>query len=151
MNTFTTRQAATSDLDKLATILDQYRQFYGRTSDVSAVREFLQARFLYKESSTFVAIDGDRILGFTQLYPSFSTLSLERIFILNDLYVDENSRQRGVAKRLIAAAAEYATSLGALSLTLSTAKSNEAAQALYSATGWVRDEHYYEYSLKLVP
>jgi ribosomal protein S18 acetylase RimI-like enzyme len=148
-STFTVRQAVLADLDLLAPMLDQYRQFYQRPSDAAAARAFLLERFNHGESVLFIAQDGDTVLGFTQMYPSFSSVSLARVFVFNDLFVAEAGRRRGVGKALIAAAASYAKSLGARFLTLSTARTNESAQALYESTGWKRDEVYLEYSLML--
>ena len=92
--------------------------------------------------------DGEAV-GFTQLYPSFSSVSAARIFILNDLFVASAARRASVGRSLLHAAGEFARSKGVLRLALSTAKANEKAQALYESEGWVRDEQYYHYSLAL--
>ena len=78
----TVRQATIYDLDQLVPLFDSYRQFYGRESDRREAREFLLARFHNDESTVFIAYQGERAIGFTQLYPSFSSISLARIFIL---------------------------------------------------------------------
>ncbi len=88
-------------------------------------------------------------VGFCQLYPSFSSVSLARAFILNDLYVVESSRKQGIATMLLNAAAEFAKELGAIRLTLSTAISNQAAQHLYEQAGWIRDQDFYVYNLRI--
>jgi ribosomal protein S18 acetylase RimI-like enzyme len=147
--TFTVRQAVLADLDALVPLLDQYRQFYQQPSDLAAARAFLTERFNHGESVLFLAHDGDTALGFVQMYPTFSSGSLTRAFVLNDLFVMEAGRRRGVGKALIAAAAQYAKAVGASYLSLSTAKTNERAQALYHSTGWVREEVYIEYNLML--
>lgn len=146
---FIVRQAVLADLDLLAPMLDQYRQFYQRPSDVAAARAFLTDRFNHGESVLFIAQDGETVLGFTQMYPTFSSVSLVRVFVFNDLFVAEAGRRRGVGKALIAAASSYAKSLGAKCLTLSTAKTNVRAQALYRSTGWEREETFVEYTLML--
>ena len=84
-------------------------------------------------------------MGFTQFYPSFSSVSLARIFVLNDLFVHECARRKGVASKLLSAATEFAQALGAIRVSLSTAISNESAQALYQAAGWTRDEQFLVY------
>lgn len=145
MSTITVRQALLSDLDALVPLVDGYRQFYGREGDAAAAREFLLARFDHSESIIFIAFEGGNAVGFTQLYPSFSTVSLARTFILNDLFVDKQGRRKGVGGKLIAAAVNHAKDLGAIRLTLSTAATNEAAQALYQAAGWVRDDKFLVY------
>jgi len=143
------RQAVLADLRILAPLLDAYRVFYGSGSDVEAASRFLLERFNNGESVLFIAIAEDTAVGFCQLYPSFSSVLLARIFILNDLYVLESYRTQGIATMLLKAAAEFARELGAIRLTLSTAITNRAAQNLYEQAGWIRDQDFYVYSLKL--
>ncbi len=145
MNTITVRQAVLSDLEALAPLFDSYRQFYGRACDLPAATSFLSDRFNHNESVLFIAHEGYKAVGFTQLYPSFSSVSLARIFVLNDLFVDESARRKGVASKLMTAAVEYASSLGAIRVSLSTAITNEAAQTLYQSAGWQRDEQFLVY------
>ena len=71
------------------------------------------------------------------------------MFVLNDLFVREQARRKGVASKLMSAAADYAKSLGAVRLMLSTATDYEAAQALYRSAGWKRDEQFFVYQLAL--
>lgn len=145
----TIRQATVDDVEPLVPLFDAYRQFYGRTSDVAAARTFLLARFANRESTLFIAHQGEMAIGFAQLYPSFSSVSLARIFILNDLFVQEQARRTGVASSLLSAAAIFAVSLGAVRLSLSTALTNDAAQALYRSAGWNRDQQFSVYHLAL--
>ena len=84
-------------------------------------------------------------MGFTQLYPSFSSVSLARTFILNDLFVVPGRRRAGVGSALLRAAVDYARSLGAVRVTLNTDIRNATAQATYEARGWKRDREYYVY------
>jgi GNAT superfamily N-acetyltransferase len=145
-----TRQASVADLDLVAPLFDAYRIFYGKPSDVALARAFLQARFQHHQSVIFIAQAPDgAALGFSQLYPSFSSVSAARIFILNDLYVVAQARRTGVAVSLLDAAAEYARAVGAIGLTLSTGVDNTSAQALYASLGWVRETAYFEFSLQL--
>jgi len=145
MSNITVRQAVLSDLEALVPLFDGYRQFYGRESDLSAARKFLLARFNHGESVLFIAYEGNASVGFTQLYPSFSSVSLARVFVLNDLFVNEQARRKGVASKLMSAATDFAKSLGAVRVSLSTATSNETAQALYQSAGWKRDEQFFVY------
>ena len=149
MSSVIVRQAVLADLEALAPLFDGYRQFYGRASDMSAAREFLLARFNHGESALFIAHEGNTPIGFAQLYPSFSSVSLARTFVLNDLFVHEHARRKGVGSRLMSAAVEFASALGAVRVSLSTATSNESAQALYQSAGWKRDEQFLVYHLAL--
>lgn len=149
MSNITLRQAALSDLDELVPLFDAYRQFYGRASDVDAVRAFLLARFNHGESVLFLAREDHVAIGFAQLYPSFSSVSLARTFILNDLFVAAQARRKGAGSKLLAAAVEFAITVGAVRISLSTATTNDAAQALYQAAGWARDEQFLVYQFTL--
>ena len=145
MNTLTVRLAVLADLEVRVPLFDGYRQFYGQPSDLAAAHAFLRARFEHGDSFVFIAHDGDMPVGFTQLYPSFSSVALARIFVLNDLFVQTQARRKGVASALLSAAPEFAKSLGAVRVSLSTAISNESAQAVYQAAGWKRDDQFWVY------
>ncbi|MEY4363977.1 MAG: hypothetical protein RLZZ24_1329, partial [Pseudomonadota bacterium] len=108
MNDITVHQATIFDLESLVPLFDGYRQFYGSDSDAFAAREFLRDRLNYGESVIFLAQQNRQSMGFVQLYPSFSSVSLTRIFWMNDLYVDEQARRKGVALKLMTAAVDYA-------------------------------------------
>jgi len=139
----TVRQAVFTDLDALATLFDAYRRFQGRRADLAAARDFLRARFEHGESIVFIAEVGGVPAGFAQLYPSFSSVALCRVYILNDLFVDAFARRRHVASRLLEVVEAYAWSFGASRITLNVARTNADAQALYDARGWTRDDQYF--------
>ena len=84
----------------------------------------------------FLAEVGGKVVGFTQLYPSFSSVRAGRAFVLNDLYVDIAARRLGVARALLQAAADFARADGAIRLELETDPDNRSAQALYRHMGW---------------
>ena len=150
IRSFQTRQASVVDIQTLVPLFDAYRVFYGKPSDPALARAFLLERFQHNQSVIFLAFQGDgAAVGFTQLYPSFSSVSAARSFILNDLFVAPEARRTGVAAQLLEAAANYGRAVGALRLSLSTAISNESAQALYVSEGWVRDNDFHAYSLTL--
>ncbi len=149
MNLITTRQASISDLDAIAPLFDAYRQFYGKTTDLAAARTFLSNRLNQNESTIFLAFQDEFAIGFTQLYPTFSSVSMARAYVLNDLYVSATGRGQGVGTQLLSAAASFAKSVGAVRLNLNTDIQNTTAQSVYEAAGWVRDQHYYMYQLDL--
>jgi GNAT superfamily N-acetyltransferase len=145
MTTLTVRQAVFDDLRAIAVLFDRYRQFYMRKSDVLAATAFLAERFNHGESVIFLAEGEGRAVGFTQLYPSFSSTAMARVYILNDLYVEESARRQGVAAKLLEAATQYARAMGAVRVSLNTDIQNTAAQATYEAQGWQRDQQFYAY------
>ena len=139
----TVRQAVLADLDALTALFDGYRRFQGQPGDPAAARDFLRARFDHGESIVFIAEAVGVPAGFAQLYPSFSSVALRRVYILNDLYVDESARRRQVASRLLEAVEAYAWSFGASRITLNVERTNTGAQALYEARGWTRDDRFF--------
>jgi ribosomal protein S18 acetylase RimI-like enzyme len=144
------RPASVLDLEIIVPLFDAYRQFYGQPADSAVAQRFLSERFAHHESVILLALDDSgEALGFTQLYPLFSSVRATRKYLLNDLFVAPAARRRGVAQQLLAAAAEFARASGAASLSLSTAVDNLAAQELYESRGWQRDEGFYEYNLRL--
>lgn len=144
------RRARPNDAPELAALFDAYRVFYGRPSDPALAARFLRQRLRRADSTLFVAeVRRKRLVGFLQLYPSFSSVSAAPIYILNDLYVTESARLSGVGSALLAAAIHFARSRGAVRLVLETAQANVPAQKLYARTGWVRDDHHYRYEFSL--
>lgn len=136
-------------LEEVSRLFDQYRVFYKKSSNIEAARAFLQERFQKKESTMFVARDQGLMVGFTQIYPSFSSAALKRTWILNDLFVEEPYRKKGVAKLLIKAAENFARETGAVRIILATQISNVAAQSLYESLEYMQDKDFYHYALQL--
>ncbi len=140
------RKANLGDLDKLALLFDAYRVFYRKESDkVGAVR-FLTERMSKEESVIFVVEENNTLLGFVQLYPIFSSTRMKRLWLLNDLFVSENQRGRGISKKLIEQSKMHVIETGACGLTLETEISNVVGNNLYPATGFVKDEEHYFYA-----
>jgi ribosomal protein S18 acetylase RimI-like enzyme len=148
---FTTTRAVAADVDDVASLLDAYRQFYGQAPDAHAACAFIDARVRRSESIIFLSRDNasGAALGFTQLYPAFSSVAARRIWILNDLFVAPDARRRGVARALMQAARAFATEAGAIRLVLETAEDNHSAQKLYEALGYVRESGTRHYTLTL--
>lgn len=138
-------KATETYLEEIIPLFDQYRVFYKQASNLEAARRFLKERFQKKDSVIFIALDSNGIsLGFTQLYPSFSSVSMQRTYILNDLFVTKEARKMGIGEALMEAAKQFAITEGSKGLTLETAIDNPA-QKLYQRLGWKKDElvnHY---------
>jgi GNAT superfamily N-acetyltransferase len=145
----TITRAALDHLDILTPLFDGYRQFYQQPSDLAGARQFLSERLSKNESVIFLALDGDTGLGFTQLYPSFSSVSMKRLWILNDLFVAPEARKRGVGEALMERARQFAIETGAKGLMLETAIDNYTAQRLYERMGWQRENDSYVYNLRV--
>ncbi|MEM8599404.1 MAG: GNAT family N-acetyltransferase, partial [Bacteroidota bacterium] len=87
--TITVASADHADLDDVALLFDAYRRFYRQPSDIEGARRFLQARMDADESAILVARmpEHDGPVGFTQLYPFFSSVRMRGLWVLNDLFV----------------------------------------------------------------
>jgi ribosomal protein S18 acetylase RimI-like enzyme len=144
----TVRPALAADVDRLVPLFGAYRAFYHEHPDPSRERRYLSERLDRGEAVVFLAEDRGRAVGFTLLYPSYSSVSLRPIWVLNDLYVRPESRRGGVGGRLLVAAREFARASGAEYITLETAVDNPA-QRLYEAHGWTRDSAFLHYELRL--
>ena len=150
-NSLLVTQATISDLEDLVYLFDEYRVFYKQESDMTNARKFLFDRFEHRESIIFIVKDLNlnKAIGFTQLYPSFSSVSMQRSWILNDLYVLEGHRGLGAAQLLLESVKEYARKTNAKGVALSTAIDNVRAQGIYERLGYKKDQDFYHYYLKL--
>lgn len=138
-----------NDVDLITPLFDQYRQFYGEPPQPIPARAFLRDRLVQGESQIIVAESGPDIIGFTQLFPSFSSVTLQRLWVLNDLYVDAAHRGNGVGRALLRAAAEFGRQAGAKQLFIEGAVANKSARGLYEDFGFVKNSDYVYYHLPL--
>lgn len=136
-------------LADVAMLFDHYRVFYGQPSNLYDVHQFLTDRFRNQDSTIFLALDQGAGVGFAQLYPSFSSVSMRRILIVNDLFVLATHRRQGIAKQLMQAAIDYAQKTGAVRLALATQKTNIAAQSLYQSFGCQQDQDFSHFALTI--
>jgi GNAT superfamily N-acetyltransferase len=145
----TVRLAAAPDLDQLAELFDQYRQFYQCSPDLGAARAWLAENIEAGRSTIFAADNGSELLGFTQLYPALCSVDLVDYFVLYDLFVVKAARRQGIARALMNAASDWAKAQGAARLDLETARDNYPGQTLYRDLGYELDEVFLKFSLDL--
>jgi GNAT superfamily N-acetyltransferase len=140
-----TVRAELHDLDALVPLFDGYRRFYAQRADPDGARAFLTDRLKRGESVIFLAVVDGAIVGFTQLYPLFSSVSMKKLWLLNDLFVAAEARTSGAGRALLERAERWAAETGAKGLTLSTQITNLTAQRLYEACGWTKDDEFIHY------
>jgi len=143
------RRAGLPDLELVIPLFDAYRQFYSQPSELPRARAFLRERLEAGDSVILLAVENDRGLGFTQLYPLFSSISCRPLWLLNDLYVVPEARRRGVARMLMDQARDHAVETGACGLELATANGNAQAQKLYESLGYELDREFRHYELRV--
>lgn len=142
--------ATLADLEAVATLFDAYRQFYECPADLAAARRYIDARMQNGDSTILVARDATRkAVGFTQLYPTFCSVNMAKIFVLYDLFVHPSQRGAGTGRALMLRAQDLARDAGAIRLDLRTARTNTTAQGLYESLGWSKVEWLLDYSLNL--
>jgi ribosomal protein S18 acetylase RimI-like enzyme len=152
MSAIKTRLAKPDDLDDIAQLFDSYRQFYEQPPDLARARSYLEERMRRNESVIYVAEDDNgKLVGFTQLYPTFCSVRLAPTYVLYDLFVSKTARGAGTGRRLMEAAEAHALQTGVARMELSTARSNTVGQSLYESQGWIRDETFLVYGKSFAP
>lgn len=137
-------RATLSDIESIVPLFDAYRVFYERASNENAAKSFIEERLSKGESIIFLANWEENAVGFTQLYTTYSSVSLESFYILNDLFVLPRFRGKGIGELLLNKAKEYCLAKGFKGVALETAKDNPA-QHLYEKLGWKKDTEFFHY------
>ena len=139
-------EASLNELELIAPLFDAYRVFYRKESNLEAASAFIKERIINNESIIYLAFVGEEAIGFTQLYPIFSSTRMKRVWLLNDLYVDKKYRGQGISKMLMDEAKKLTEETSAAALVLETEKSNEIGNSLYPSAGFTLENdvnHYY--------
>ena len=143
-------EANIKHLDEVARLFNLYRIFYKQPDDLERAHQFIKSRMEMKESIIFISNNADGTLsGFVQLYPSFCSVSTIPMLILYDLFVDPDTRTKGIGRALMNKARQYAQENGFKRLELSTAKDNFIGQSLYESLGYEVDDEFLHYSLEI--
>lgn len=140
------RRASEIDVEQLTDLVEQYRGFYGQEPN-PRTQQFLRDRVTTNESIVFVAEEEGQLVGFAQCYPTYSTVALSEIWLLNDVFVLPDFRRRHIAEQLMTETEEAAKNAGAARIWLRTSLLNSPAQALYEGRGWVPDDVFKRYDL----
>lgn len=138
-----------NELDQVSNLFNQYRMFYGQASNLEGAKEFIKERIENNESVIFLALENNSPAGFVQLYPIFTSVGMNRKWLLNDLYVAEDYRRHGVGKALMNKAKDLAVETRAAGILLETTKDNVKAQALYESLGYEKEDAVYFYNLSI--
>lgn len=135
-----------SHIEEIAPLFDAYRVFYHKPSDIEGAKQFISDRIKNDESVIFIAYLNDKAVGFTQLYPIFSSTRMKRMWLLNDLYVNTEVRKTGLGKLLLEAAQNHCKNTNGCSVILETEKSNIIGNHLYPKMGFELDNDHNYYS-----
>jgi GNAT superfamily N-acetyltransferase len=140
--------ATEADLDDVVPLFARYQTFYTGAGQPDGKNRAFLSRFVRGDAGRLLVARGDdgAALGLANLYWTFSSTAAEERVLLNDLFVADHARGRGVGLALIAAAAQVAKERGSPTLTWQTALDNRTAQRLYERTGAARSA-WFEYEL----
>jgi GNAT superfamily N-acetyltransferase len=141
---------AGEEFEALLPLIAAYQRFYevdelGENRNRAFFRRFLAPS---EDGLLLGAHDDGELVGYACLYWHFSSLAAAESVLMNDLFVSEAARGRGVGRALIEASAAVARERGAIHLEWATAPDNLTAQRLYDSTGAERSE-WVEYELGL--
>jgi ribosomal protein S18 acetylase RimI-like enzyme len=149
-STFYLSFASILDLDQLAPLFNAYRQFYGCADNVPEARAFLAERLATGDSKIYLARNAlGETLAFAQVFASFSSISLCRSWVLNDLYVQPGYRGQHIGEALLAQVEKEARAAGIGMLTMETGPENVRAHRIYQKMGYVREMGYLHFVRKL--
>lgn len=132
-------KAEIQHLNDLVPLFNNYRMFYRQKSDAEAANFFLKKRIEKQDTTILIAYNKNKAVGFTQLFHSFSSISMQPIFILNDLFVDSDYRKQGFGVALLNKAKLLCKTLNYKGIGLQT-ETNNPAQHLYESLGWDKDQ-----------
>src|SRR6266581_4286397 len=117
------RPAEAEDRPQLLELIRGYFAFYRVPfpdgSKVEAMVDLLQRDPTL--GVQLVAAEGGRLHGFASLYACLDTLIADRILVMNDLFVDPSSRNRGTGAALFDASLAYVSAHGYARLDWATA------------------------------
>lgn len=141
----TVKKANLTDLNTLTKLFNLYRLFQKQPTDVEGARNFLEKRMKNNETEIYIAYLKNEAVGFTLLYPSYSSVAMQRSWILNDLYVEKLARKKGVANVLLEQVIEFTKETKVCGIVLETCNDNYIAQKLYEKFGFVKERNHFYY------
>jgi GNAT superfamily N-acetyltransferase len=144
-------QATIEQLDHVAFLFNQYRIFYRQAGDLESAQKFIRQRLQQQDAVILLAMENEQPVGYTQLFPSWSSVSMQRVWILNDLFVLTEKRNQGIAKALMNKAKDHARSSNAVRMILATEVTNKIGQNLYESMGYRQFDDFYHYVLTIDP
>ena len=145
------RKATLKDLDQLSELFNAYRVFYHKPTDIEGGKAFLKERISNNDSEIYVAENTQhKSLGFTQLYPLFSSTRMKKYWLLNDLFVHPDARGKGISVALIQKAKTLVVQSNACGMYLETDKTNFIGNNLYPKTGFELNTtaNFYEWNVE---
>ena len=143
------RPARTEEIEEMLPLIRAYCEFYETQPNDDGLRKMFETLINDpSQGAVFIARDEGKAVGFATLDWKWSSLKAARIGYLEDLFVDPETRGKGVADALIEVCADRCRELGMPAMEWLTAPDNHRAQKVYNRTGAEADT-YMEYDLEL--
>jgi GNAT superfamily N-acetyltransferase len=139
----TCRIAERTDIETLLEFMREYYEFDHLPFDESIARTAL-ARFVGEESLGrvwLISYEGEAI-GYLVLTLGYSLEYGGRDAFIDEVYIRESHRRRGIGQRVLTFAEEVCRSLGVRALHLEVERANTNAHGLYRKVGFVDHDRY---------
>ena len=137
------------ELDQLLPLIAGYQTFYGSEPDTDRNRTFF-SRFVHPSEVGLLLgawVDGS-LVGFATLYWFYSSTKAADSVLMNDLFVQQGIRGKGIGRALIQRALDEARRRGAAHLEWFTAPDNATAQRLYDSVPGAGRSIWYAYEIE---
>jgi GNAT superfamily N-acetyltransferase len=130
------RHAVRSDYERWLLLWDGYNAFYGRSGPTALSPEITRMTWLrffdaYEPVHALVAESDGRLVGIAHYLFHRSTIAIEPVCYLQDLFTDQAARGQGVGGALISEVYERARQAGTPRVYWQTHETNHTAQQLY--------------------
>lgn len=136
------RLARASDAPVLGAQYAEFLASYGHVADVDSTVEFVSSSLGQSWIRFLVATDDeDRIVGFVAGCLTYSAVSLQPAFTINDLFVLKSERGRGIASALLAALEQYARDNRFAKMFVEAGRDAPAVIELYERAGFRIQPH----------
>ena len=138
------QQATSENIEDITALFDEYKVFYKPKYDINSVAALIPERITKSDSVIFLADIDVQVVGFTQIYPMFLSVSMQKLYVLKDIYVDPTHKGKGIGKILLNRGKEYTIEHHEKSLILET-EINNTGKHLYERLGKLKDLQYLQY------
>jgi len=129
------RMAGPTDVTVLTRLVAGFRDFLESSSPTNAEIE-ATATILLRDRSTEFLLAGEPEAGFAQIRFRLSIWNGSEDAWLEDLFVEESSRGKGLGRVLVKAAVERARARGCERIQLDVNQANQTALRLYESCGF---------------
>ena len=134
---FEIRQAEEEDVPEILELIKALAEFENLSEEVVATEELLKITLfgINSPAEVQIAYDKNNTLGFALYFRSFSTFFGRPGIYLEDLYVRENARGKGVGEALLRRLAQRTREIGGGRLEWAVLNWNEPAIGFYQKMG----------------